>query len=521
MKIEKKSIRSGKLKLSKNVQITLDEDMNVPDSRPDVEKIVDSRGEVHFDEIEVSADRVRLRGIFLVQILYLSQEKEKRISYMEHEFPLDEWMNIEGAVETDYVKVQVNIEDLTVSIINSRKCGVRSVLFFQLQLSEMKSVECTTGVEEKKSVECWYESMPMTEIVMNKKDIVRVKADVCLPTGKPNIREILWSSTQMREVEVRMLEGKLSIRGELFLFILYQGEEEQERMQYFDWEIPFSNELECSDSKENLIGNIAVSLGNHNVSIKADVDGEPRDVEVEAALELDLRAYREFSIKILQDMYANNRHLNLSRKKMEFENLVFQNNAKKKVVQKISIGEDAKKLLQILNVEGSVRIEDFHRTRDGIYTEGLIFGKILYIVGDDVVPMKTADILIPFEYLVEVPASADTEMERCEIRGVLEQIGGYVVDGNEVEIRATVGIYVTGFSLKNMEMISDVTESSIEEEELSKIPSITGYVVKEGDNLWMIAKKYATTIDKIKEYNEGVKEPLEQGEKLFLLKEMR
>ena len=42
MKVEKKAVRSGILKLEKNVQITLDEDMNVPDTRPDVEKIIES-----------------------------------------------------------------------------------------------------------------------------------------------------------------------------------------------------------------------------------------------------------------------------------------------------------------------------------------------------------------------------------------------------------------------------------------------------------------------------------------------
>lgn len=56
MKVEKKAVRSGILKLEKNVQITLDEDMNKPDTRPDVEKIIESRGEVHIDEIEVLTD---------------------------------------------------------------------------------------------------------------------------------------------------------------------------------------------------------------------------------------------------------------------------------------------------------------------------------------------------------------------------------------------------------------------------------------------------------------------------------
>ena len=96
MKVEKKAVRSGILKLEKNVQITLDEDMNVPDTRPDVEKIIESRGEVH-NEIEVLTDRMRLRGNFLVQILYLSTDKEQQISCMEHEFSIEEFMNVESA----------------------------------------------------------------------------------------------------------------------------------------------------------------------------------------------------------------------------------------------------------------------------------------------------------------------------------------------------------------------------------------------------------------------------------------
>ena len=43
MKVEKKCSSFRYFKIRKNVQITLDEDMNVPDTRPDVEKIIESR----------------------------------------------------------------------------------------------------------------------------------------------------------------------------------------------------------------------------------------------------------------------------------------------------------------------------------------------------------------------------------------------------------------------------------------------------------------------------------------------
>lgn len=518
MKIEKKTVQSGILKMEKNVQITVDEDMNVPDTKPDVEKIVESRGEVHLDELEVLTDRIRIRGTFLVRILYISAEKGREISCMEHEFLLEEFMNVEGAQSTDTAKVTVDLEDLTVSVINSRKCGVRSVLFFHIHISETKFVDCTVGVEKKHMVQCLYESVPMTEVVMYKKDIQRIRTDVSLPAGKPNIREILWYSIQLRDVDVRMMEEKLQIRGELFLFLLYRSEDLQDSVQYYDWEVPFTKELECGDSRENLIGNIAVNLGNHQTSVKPDADGESRNVEADAVLELDLKAYREFQMPVLKDMYANNRKLRLKTRPVEFENLTFQNNAKTKISHRISAEGNPYKLLQVLNVEGSIRIEDFRFEEQGIHTEGLIFCKVLYIAGDDGAPVQSKEVVIPFEYLVETQQSYPAD--RCEIRGVVEQLGGYVVDGDQLEIRVTAGIYVTGFVHVRMEMIDDAEDLPREEEDISRIPSITGYLVKTGDSLWEIAKRYGTTIEKIRQYNEEVSDPPEPGRTLFLMKEM-
>ena len=71
-----------------------------------------------------------------------------------------------------------------------------------------------------------------------------------------------------------------------------------------------------------------------------------------------------------------------------------------------------------------------------------------------------------------------------------------------------------------MRMIDEVEEIPYTEEEISIIPSITGYIVKSGDTLWNIAKRYGTTVEKMKQYNENLTEPLETGQKIYLLKEM-
>ena len=49
-------------------------------------------------------------------------------------------------------------------------------------------------------------------------------------------------------------------------------------------------------------------------------------------------------------------------------------------------------------------------------------------------------------------------------------------------------------------------------EELEKRPGIVGYIVKQGDDLWTLAKRYSTTKEGIMEVNEMTDEIIKPGD---------
>ena len=67
--------------------------------------------------------------------------------------------------------------------------------------------------------------------------------------------------------------------------------------------------------------------------------------------------------------------------------------------------------------------------------------------------------------------------------------------------------------------MTDMKEEALDYEKIRKIPGIVGYVVKEGDTLWSIAKTYFTTVESIREQNEEVSE-IKPGDKLLIVKEI-
>ena len=70
-----------------------------------------------------------------------------------------------------------------------------------------------------------------------------------------------------------------------------------------------------------------------------------------------------------------------------------------------------------------------------------------------------------------------------------------------------------------MEMIQNVRVEPLDMEEAAKRPSIVGYLVKDGDDLWTLAKRYSTTVDAIKEMNDVSGEQIKAGDRLLIFKE--
>ena len=51
-------------------QITFDEDMNVPDVKPDIGRMIQKKGTIQIEDIQISEGRAYITGALLVYLLY-------------------------------------------------------------------------------------------------------------------------------------------------------------------------------------------------------------------------------------------------------------------------------------------------------------------------------------------------------------------------------------------------------------------------------------------------------------------
>lgn len=516
MELIKKNIHMDRIRGNVVTQITLEEDMNIPDNRPDVNSMNLEKGTIVIEEIKPGMDVVNVRGKLVYSILYHTSEEGSSLVALEGKIPFEEKMNLPGVTFSDSVLVEGEVEDLTIGLINSRKLNSQSVVTLHAWVEELYDEEIPIGIYGEEKIE--YRKMPLNpvQIGISKNDIYRIKEEVSLPSGYPNIFQILWSNLFLGDVEFRVLEERLSIQGDVHLFILYEGEGENHPIRSFETTIPFSGAMDCHGCREGMIPDIRYRLSTQELTIRPDFDGEERSVGVDLTMDIRIRVYEEEETEIITDIYGVTKEVEATSHQADLRKLLSKVTGKMKVTDHISIESGSAPILQLLHSEGCVSLEQQRVVENGILVQGCILVKAMYITGDDEAPYSCVQARLPYEYTMEIPGIEEQDMGKVQAR--LEQLQVTMLDGEEMDVKAVLVFHTTVFKSLPVEVISQLGVSELDTAKLGNLPGMVIHMVKEGDNLWSIGKKYYMPVNTLRELNGLSSDELKVGQKLLIVK---
>ncbi|MCD7882257.1 MAG: DUF3794 domain-containing protein [Lachnospiraceae bacterium] len=512
-------------------QMTLDEDLNVPDVKPDVGMIIQSRGHLLLEHTRAESGKLFADGFLETGILYMDDTKERQLCRLDVKLPFEEVIAVDDLEPGESVRLRHETEDLNVSLINSRKLSIRALIRFEVSSEEIYDLSAAAGVRQDDSAGgsakdspdfCEKkETLEFLQLEVQKKDILRLKEDISLSAGKPNIREVLWEDIQMRGCRTHLEEGRLLVRGSLFVFVLYQAEDEKESLQWMEQTVPLEGTLACDGCTAGLIQDIGVTLSEADLTVKEDLDGEMRIFHLEGILDLNISLYGTDTAELLADVFSPEKDLELVTADETYETLVVRNESKCRVQGKLKIQGANPRIIQICHCSGSVQIDKTEMVEDGLRTEGVLTVSILYISSDDSMPFAVLEGAIPFAHTAEaqgIRLSAASEKNQYTLTPALEQLSAAMSDGEQIEIRATIGLDLFVTRIGQRRCIQEIREKDIDPERIWALPGITAYLVQEGDTLWEIAKEYFLTPRQIIEANGLSSEQVKKGDCLILMK---
>lgn len=517
MELKKQVLRQNTEKSRAFTQITLDDDCIVKDNKPDVIKIIHTRGSVSFEENKVSNQTVWVTGRLQFTVLYRSDEKSGKLESLSDSVTFGEKLILDGVEELDTVKLTGKLEDLAISAINSRKLAVRALIGIQAVAEQQRQEELVNAILDDGSVQQRQEEKEMLLLVTSKKDILRTHNEVNLPGARPNIGRIIYHNVDIRNREVTLNNDRVQLQGEAYLTVLYASEEGQP--EWYDGMIPVSGTMELDEAGGESLYWIRSAPADIELEAVNDYDGEMRTLSLDLVFDMDIKVWREESVQVLTDAYALSRNLIPQHERMSAWRLLMKNVAKLRVSEQVSLDGNQERILQLCSYEGDLNIDQVEQVDNGLEVEGVLLLHILYATADDNFPVGHVFSQVPFSQVIDIPGlAADAQGVSYELEPGIDQLQVNLLDNDKYEVKATISLSALALSQERFEKIVEIAEEPFDVESLQGQPGLTGLVAQEDEDLWDIAKQYHTTEQDLIAAN-GLKSPkLRAGDKIIIVK---
>lgn len=538
MELMKKSIYTDKIKAKAMLQIPLEEDINVSDTRPDVGRLVFTRGKVKIDEIKTGTNKIWVKGKLLFQILYEAEGKDSGMAGMEGELPFMEEIYMDRVESQDRVICESTLEDMRVNMINSRKLSVQAVIALKPRVEELVETKICTGIAdyqmqtqtkgipnvEGEQLEYRRKQQEYLETAVCKRDLLRIHEESRVGSALPAIGSLLWKSVDVTQVDFKPLEEKLAITGEMTLFMVYT-EELSGKVNWFEAAIPFSGNVECQSSREGMIADVSYDVGHEEITVREDADGEARMIGVELALELEMKLLCKGEAQVVADVYGVSCEVDTITQRSIMRKLHQDMYVEEKFTHNTRLEEAQPRPLQICHSDARLEIEDCSFSEDEVTWKGTIQVRMLYLSGEEGSGFHTLEDSVPFRLTRQVLGiqdiqGSDTElMTQCyALQPQLAQLHASLKDGNQIEWRGVIQIHMPLYDVNQEDILQEIQIGELDSQKLEKLPGFAIYFVKKGDTLWQIGKKYYVSVEKIKEINQLTSDEIKPGDRLLIVK---
>ena len=217
----KKAVRKSVTGRKMSDQFYVDGDVNVPDDKGDVGRIVYSQGMLRVEDMKQSGSYVRVSGRIQYQILYLAGGDDGSISVLQGKLPFEEMVYAEEEVLGMLWMKESSVE-LTVTIVHARKLRLRAMAELEIISQGEEEQYLTLDVEEEEGLCRRWENVEILTLHKSCRESFRIKEKCALPKQSDPVGKVLFTDITQKRTEIRLISDALQMRGELSIFVLYE-----------------------------------------------------------------------------------------------------------------------------------------------------------------------------------------------------------------------------------------------------------------------------------------------------------
>ncbi len=507
MDIQKKQVSVNMPVADFNASAIVDSDAIVSDSKPDLLKILHIDASVKVSRAEVLSGKMMIGGHVTYKVLYQPENADgiccintgADFSHMEENPDFSEGM---------YCNVNAEVEHLEPELINSRKLKIKSVVGMEICVESDMPVMLPLEIsgDNLQTKHCHFGGYSRQ---LTMRDIITVSDSLSLPSGTPNIGSLLRSDVSLCNKDVKVIAGKIIIKGDLKVCNMYTPEDSA-NVHCCRHSMPFTEILDAEGISEEHLCHVKTEIEESDFSLATDSDGDVRIINANVRIGVKICADMPISENVITDVYSLTDNLDIKYSTLNMKNPVFTSEFDHTL--NCSVRPDVGMTVQsVYNMTAKPVVTGVTAHAGKSEIDGYLDIICLCIINDKACPIAVHTEEIPFKIEAAAEMCTPDMVPTAELETNLVNFDLGISGGIDVRIVMSCRLQLS--ECGKVTMVESIESGGIAD---SKSPSIVLYFVQKDDTLWDIAKRYHTKTEYIEELNGDNCKNLKAGNQLLI-----
>lgn len=491
LKLKKEIFKISELLFENTSEQSVDGDITLPDYCPDIKRILKCMVTPCVISEQCVGDRITIDANAFVQVIYV--DDNNNIFCYDKTFPFSKTIELGKQIDNPILEVRMKTAYANTRAVSQRRIDIHASVAVCATITGRKEIEAVSdaencGIQLLKNFDSASDFVGQTVKSFTLNEVMEINK------SKPPVRQIIRQKATPFMSEVKVINNKLLLKGDLNVSVLYCADTNEGGYETFENSMPISQIIELEGIDENSDYSVRLSVSSVNILPKSNSAGEKKLFDVTVVLCAVIKADKKVDLTLPCDCYST----------------LYNVNSKKRLVTFEKICDSFEDLIMIK------KNEEFSNTSiseiinvwcDDVVTTYTCTGNELKIIGSTTVSILGkddsgqpfyAERTVTFEKVKNIDGGCKDLI--CSADAVVSAVGFVLTDNSKIDLRVETRLRATVSKRNTAEILTDISCDKTPKEK--KCSALTIYFTEDGEILWDIARKYNTTVDAIKAENE-------------------
>ena len=481
----------------KSIEQAIDCEINLPDYCGDISRILECFAFPNITGSSLSAGKIAIEGNTLVRLLYIS---DGEIYSYEQSCPFSLKSDISCDSVGASLDISVALQYINCRAASSRRAEAHGAFVIKAKISACRQKEVIDRIEDD-NMQIKKDSITACSASGSVCSNVNVEQVVDIGNTKSHIKSIIRNTAFADISETKQVAGKILAKGQLKIKTLYKSEDDT--LETIENSLPFSQILDVEGVNEESIADIKSDLISLEITVKPSALGTMSLMDISAVVMLCACSYNCIEFPVLKDAYSTAFESECSFRNVDVDKIV--TTVSETFIHTFDIPAiNVKKVIDVWcdNINCSASFENSE-----LNFSGTVSGFALYEDEEEMLKLKEEKSEYAFKKSLTDCANAKSSPS-AKIIGC-----DYILGDKSIELRVKIKLTAVIFETLSEKVVENITLS---DKPIKKRSSLIIYYPKNGEELWDIARTFATTDSKIIKEN-NLEDDIISSEKPLLI----